>query len=300
LGIPLYELTSNKPRLIKYPLLISKTLAIIFRNKLKVLFVQNPSIVLSFFSIFVKKLFGFVVVVDAHNAGIYPLEGKSRSLNFIAKLICRNADLVIVTNQHLARVVEKWGGVPFIMPDPLPDFSSHTIVPVSTERSYLLFICTWASDEPYMEVIQAAKELDFDIDIYITGNFHKKLTRSEIEDIPPTIKLLGFVDENDYLSYFKGATAVIDLTTRDNCLVCGGYEAVALEKPGILSESSVNKEIFSEGFVFTRNDARSINKAIAEVLNQEIQLLAAVKKSKECHKRMNNLQSNKLKTSLSI
>lgn len=300
LDVPLYELTSNKPRLIRYPVLLLRTLSIVFRKKIQILFIQNPSIVLSFLAILLKGLINIKVVVDAHNSGIYPLEGKSRMLNFFARLICKKADNVIVTNSHLAKVVRDWGGIPFIMPDPLPDFSNHSAQPFTSPRPYLLFICTWASDEPYLEIIAAAQQLEVNIDIYITGNFNKKLSRDQTQSISKNVRLLGFVSEEDYLSYFKGAVAVIDLTTRDNCLVCGGYEAVALEKPGILSDTNVNKEVFGKGFILTKNDSASIKESIYLMLENKALLKTDVLLLKKEHLLMNSQQSAVLKTSLSL
>ncbi len=71
----------------------------------------------------------------------------------------------------------------------------------------------------------------------------------------------------------------MDLTTRDNCLVCGAYETVAVAKAGILSDSTVNREYFDKGFVYCDNSASGITQAIVnahqncERLNQEILVL---------------------------
>jgi glycosyltransferase involved in cell wall biosynthesis len=283
LEIPLIELICNRPRAIKYPILIFKTLKILIRSKVKIVFVQNPSIVLSFFVTTLKSVLNLKVIVDAHNAGVYPLEGRSKILNYITKMICKRADYVLVTNSYIAEVIKRWNGTPFILPDPIPDFSQHPEKQLQSARPYLLFICTWATDEPYMEVIEAASMLKEPIDIYVTGNFEKKLTAHEKENMPTNVKLLGFVSEDDYVSYLRNSIAVIDLTTRDHCLVCGGYEAVAVEKPGLLSSSKVNSEVFYQGFLFTENNASSIRTGIVNVIKEKGQLEKDIKKLKQHH-----------------
>jgi len=83
-GIQLYELTSKKSRLAKYPGLIVKTIRIIRKHQLKTIFVQNPSIVLAFLAVCLKSILNLTVIVDAHNAGTYTLKGRSKNSYTIA------------------------------------------------------------------------------------------------------------------------------------------------------------------------------------------------------------------------
>lgn len=283
LAIPLHELIVNKSRALKYPVLIWKTLYILLKDKLKIVFVQNPSIVLSFVVVVYAKIYNIKVIVDAHNAGIYPLEGRNAFLNRVAKFIAKNATAVIVSNAHLAKVVNDWGGSSFVMPDPIPD-GDHPYKLITPDRPYIYFICSWADDEPYHEVIKASQHIPNNLDIYITGNYKKRLSDDDVKSIPTNVKLLGFLSEQDYVSYFKNSLAALDLTTRDHCLVCGAYEALALEKPCIISDSVINKEIFQKGFLYTKNDSESIANAINKILQNIHHLESGIKEQKEIHK----------------
>jgi glycosyltransferase involved in cell wall biosynthesis len=262
LSVPLYELTSDLPRLLKYPVLLFKTCCILVKTKADILFVQNPSIVLSFLAICAKPILRLTVIVDAHNSGIFPLEGRNQVLNTIAKFIVSQSDYTIITNRFLAKIVKSWGGNPIIMPDPIPDFSAHKIVPFIPKKPYVYFICTWADDEPFDEVFKAASRLKANVDVYVTGNYKKKLDADAVASIPGNVKLLGFLSEDDYLNYFAGASLILDLTTRENCLVCGAYEALALKRPAIISDSIVSRELFKAGFLYTQNSAESISQTI--------------------------------------
>lgn len=260
IGVPLYELLSNKPRIIRYLELSIKTLMIVSKKDIKIIYVQNPSIVLSFLAAIIKIFTSKIVVVDAHNAGIHPAEGKSYALKRIVAFICRTVDLTIVTNEELAKDVRTMGGTPFVLPDPIPSYEPSFFE--SDPAPYFLFICTWADDEPYKEVLEAAKNLESELNIFITGNFRKKLSAADLSEIPRNINLLGFVSEQDYLKYLSNALATIDLTTRENCLVCGAYESLALSKPGILSDTTCARETFPSGFVFTLNNSQDIARSI--------------------------------------
>jgi len=262
LGIELFEIIINKPRMIKYPFLIWRTLGLIIKNRPDVLIVQNPSIVLAFVASIFKNIFSYKLIMDAHNAGIYPLEGRNKFLNNIARLICQRVDVTIVTNQQLARQVEAWEGRAFVMPDPLPRYSISKTPSVDKSCKVFLLICTWAADEPYLEIIKAAESLGDQIQLRITGNYRKKLSQSNIDSLQKNIHLLGYISEEKYLLELSAADFTIDLTTREHCLVCGAYESVAMGVPGIISDTEVNRDVFSKGFIFSGNDVDSIRRAI--------------------------------------
>jgi hypothetical protein len=52
----------------------------------------------------------------------------------------------------------------------------------------------------------------------------------------------------------------------ENCLVCGAYEAVALQKPLVTSDTSALRSYFSAGTVFTRHEPQAIARAVREAL----------------------------------
>ncbi len=285
LDIPLYEICTNRKGIVRYIILTAKTLGLILKNKIKVLFVQNPSLVLALLAVSLRRPLGLTVIVDAHNGGLYPKESRFPLLNWAARLVCRKADCVIVTNRNLAATISDWGAEPLVMPDPVPDFSHHAGNALASESIYVLFVCTWADDEPYREVLKAASMLQRAVSIYVTGNYRKILSEEEASGVPSNVKLLGFVSEHDYIWYLKGATAVLDLTTREDCLVCGAYESLSLCKPGIVSDSLVNRDIFSKGFVYTENSANSISESIIFTLEHEVRLKRETNEMLRIHQR---------------
>lgn len=283
LNIPLHELIVNQPRIIKYPILLFKTVFLILKSRPRFLFVQNPSIVLSFFAVVIGVFFPIAVVVDAHNSGIYPLEGRSRILNFFAKKIIGLAHAVIVTNQNIANYVANCGGNAIVFPDPLPDYQVRRKLSSNQAGNKFLFICTWAEDEPFLEVIDAFSSLGNDFILNITGNYKKKLSVDYVESLPLNINLLGFVSEERYQQELANCDFTIDLTLRSNCLVCGAYESIAMEVPAIVSDTQVNRDIFNIGFVYTENLSKSIQAAAIECVARRNELNSEIKLMKESH-----------------
>jgi len=256
-----FPIISNKNRLIKYPVNIIKTLFLYLNKRPGLIFVQNPSIVLSLLTIIFGKIYSIPVIMDAHNAGVYPLEGKFKLLNCLAIYLFRNASLVIVSNKYLAKYVKKNRGNAFDLPDPLPHFYGCNIVKNNGIGQVILFICTWAADEPYLEVIKAAEHIDKSIKVFITGNSKGK-EKQATTDLSENIVLTGFLPDEKYISLLASCDIVIDLTTRDNCLVCGAYEGIEFGKPLILSNKKALKEYFYKGVVFTENNETEIASSI--------------------------------------
>ncbi|MDX1589795.1 MAG: glycosyltransferase [Oleiphilaceae bacterium] len=280
LNARLHELISHRPRLTRYPVLLLRTLAVLHREKPLTVFAQNPSIVLSLMVVLLKPLWRYKAIIDAHNSGLYPLEGRNGLLNTLARFIVRHADRVIVTNQALADTCLAWGGHPVVVPDPLPQFPglSHGAdnrpvrgpVPDSASGGplNLLCICTWSEDEPIEAVIRAASAFSPQVmRLGITGRPRGSIARDLSRDgVPGSVQLLGFLSETDYQQALSSADGVIVLTRREHCLNCGAYEAVALEKPGLLSDSAALRTHFRQGFVFVDNSPQGIEAGLHRLL----------------------------------
>jgi glycosyltransferase involved in cell wall biosynthesis len=270
IGASLYEIVIGGSRIKRYILSIIETIKVILSEKPTIVFVQNPSIVLALLSLLLKKIFKFKLIVDEHNAGIFPQEGRSRFLNKLAKIIAVNANYAIVTNKQLENILQKWGANPLVLPDPLPNFEHGKIFcRAKTDFFKVLFICTWSDDEPVLSVLEAAKKINKKIKISITGR-HEKY--GKIKKVPNNVTLTGFLNDEDFVSELKQSDAVLVLTERENCLNCGAYEAIAAEKPLILSDTLALRKYFDRGVVFTVNDPDSIAQSLDYVYlkNEEI------------------------------
>lgn len=283
LDIPLYEFVSENKGARRYAESMVKTLLLIRSKKPDIVFCQNPSIVLSFFCVIFKSLLSCSVIIDEHNAGLFPLDGQNTVLNWIARFIVRKADAVIVTNAALATQCTDWGGTPIVIEDPLPDFVEQYSIELPNSLSAaservqpfeLLFICTWASDEPYMNVLEAARVFSTDVlRITITGSYHGKVDPAEV---PDCVHLAGFLAKPDYVRQLAGADGVLVLTTRQDCLNCGAYEAVSVLKPGVLSDTSALRCYFTDGFLFTDNSVESLINCIQSLIAEHDALKTSV------------------------
>jgi glycosyltransferase involved in cell wall biosynthesis len=209
--------------------------------------------------------------------------------------IHRRADLVIVTNETLGHVVRAQGADAAVLPDGLPNITQAPREAVAEEQSVLL-ICSYAEDEPYGEVFSAAEELGGEAKVYVTGKY-KKVGLTP-EDVPKNVVLLGYVSDAEFLEFVKSVKVAVDLTTRDDCLVRGAYEALAAGTPFVVSDTPVLRELFEGAAIFCRNDRRSIAEAIHTALAENREYRDRVLQTREDYRERWSEQAKALRDRL--
>jgi len=221
-------------------------------------------VVLSVLGLLLRPFYKFRLFVDAHNEAVIPYIHNNAIFRFIARHLTKRADLTIVTNKVLAKTVEQYGGQSFVFPDLLP-VSPHQRSQLSAAPIFqITLISTYAPDEPYENIFQAFNHVPGNVKLSVTGKIPQNLDSSKIDH---RISLTGYLSDSDYEQLLHNSDLIIDLTTMDNCLVCGAYEALAIEKPMILSDDPVNRDLFPCA-VLTKNDALSIANAIKNAMTE--------------------------------
>lgn len=276
LGIPLHELgflDGVGNRGLKYLRGLVATTRLLLRERPRLVVAMNPSIVLAAWCVTLGRVFPLRVVIDAHNSGLVPLDGRSRSLNAVARYVMRHADLTIVTNEGLRPLVESHGGCATVLPDRLPAMGGAAPADLPGARN-IVFICTFAADEPWAEVIEAAALLPPDWFVHVTGNH----ARAGIDQatLPANVRLTGFLPEEEFVGLLRAADAVMDLTTREHCLVCGAYEAVALGKVAVLSDTEALRSYFGGVAVLTGHAPPDLAAAMRTAVEERRQREAAL------------------------
>ncbi|MBY6032523.1 hypothetical protein KUV59_05050 [Marinobacter daepoensis] len=258
-GFILNELISDRGRILRYFLLSFRTYSLIRSNNPSVVVCQNPSVVLVIVCALLKSFFGYKFIVDCHNSGLYPKEGRYNILNRIAIFVNSHADAVIVSNEMLKEDFKHLFKSILVIPDPLPNrehfYDNELGSPIkerrwrSDPRVKFLYVCSWAEDEPYEEVLNAFIDIsESKVSCYVTGDFHRK-----VAEIPENENIIftGFLSDTDYHDLIISCDAMIVLTRRNDCLTCGAYEALAECKPSIFSDTAIMRNTFGTGFLYS-------------------------------------------------
>lgn len=257
---------SYRPFWQRYPISAWQTVNLVFKSKTKVIFTQCPSLVLCSLILFLRVIKKFIWVIDAHNVAVEYARSNNVVLRFLMTLSLRSADFTIISNSSLSDAISKVGGRPLILPDKLPRIPQQDLPQrfQSVQRPILTLISTFASDEPIEEFIQGALAISQPYTLCITGKKSKagELLRYASDKIIFT----DFLTEEHYEGLIQHSDLLIDLTTREGCLVCGAYEALAVGVPIILSDTKVLRELFSCGAIFSANNSESFTKSLEEFL----------------------------------
>jgi glycosyltransferase involved in cell wall biosynthesis len=164
------------------------------------------------------------------------------------------------------------------MPSPVLEEVNNQLNNIFSPKK-LVCICSYSDDEPIDDFLAAAELLnDENLCIYMTGDNDSNLSRVKI---PKNVIFTGYLSDKNYWKLLQASDLIVDLTTRENCLLCGAYEAVSLGKPIILSNSVALRSYFHKGVVYTENSAENIAVSIKTALSSIDDLQAIVLELKD-------------------
>jgi hypothetical protein len=219
--------------------------------KPKVVFAQCPSLVLCLELAILKPIFRYKLIIDCHNAVIDYLYYKGPLISFLMKRILSTADYIILSNEGLISKIPIDTNKILILPDKLPTISISQEKPkiLDKEKLNITFICSFAYDEPILEFLEAAKKLTSQCKFFITGK--KKNALGYLNYQNESIVFTDYLSEQKFEALIAHSDINIDLTTKDNLLVCGAYETLAVNVPGIISDTEIQRTTFPKGYVYT-------------------------------------------------
>lgn len=266
LDCDLYTLTSNLPYGMRVLYLSLRTVNLLARRRPRLLFAQNPSLVLAALACFLRPLLRYKLVIDRHSNFILRTLTPPRAMGWVfghlSRYTNRHADLTVVTNEVLLKLVEEWHGHGFVLQDKLPAMDRAVPWPLRGRRNFT-FVSTFSTDEPLRAVVGAARLLPPDLVVYITGDT-ARADPALVRDAPLNVEFTGYLSEDRYQGLLAVSDAVLGLTTRPHTLLCCAYEAVALHRPLILSRHEDLLAYFHRGVVPTDNSPEALAAAMQE------------------------------------
>ena len=267
----LFTIEHSEASLWRYPLSIINTIMVLLKKRPDILFVQNPSMILATLAALLKPVFQYDLIIDRHSNFRFSTMNSSslkwKFFHLLSKYTVKKADITIVTVESLKKLVNEWQGRGVVLQDKIPEIIINKEDKINLNGDFnIICVSTFVADEPIFEIVKAAKLIDSNIHIYMTGKFQNFPQIDELQKIKPdNVTFTGFVPDNDYAQLLYSADAILVLTTLEELLTCGAYEAVALNKPMILSNTKALSSYFSKGTAYANPDSKSIAVAIMEI-----------------------------------
>jgi len=241
---------------LKYPVQIARTWQLLRRVRPAEVWVMDPPAPAVLVAWAYCRLEPATQVVDMHTVGFYDL--KWRVLRLLEWPALRDAAVNLVTNRRLADRLRSWHCRAAVLTDPLPTPPEDIDDPV--EKGAVTVVATYSADEPIHELPSVARSLS-EVTMYVTG--HPLVDTSRW---PHNLVPTGFLDDAEYWHRLASSEVVVVLTTRPDTLLSGGYEALAVGRPVVVSGQAVLRERFGDAAVYVSDDADGIAAGIRVAL----------------------------------
>lgn len=249
-----------------------KTWKVLSAERPEIVFVQNPPIPCVLVACLHRWVHGTRFVIDSHTAAFLSTNW-SRFL-WLHRLLSRKALATIVHNAAQERIVRNWNCPYCVLADPVDGYPDGQPYALGGQFNVAV-ICVFGEDEPLEIVFEAARRSP-QTEFHITGDF-RLAKAGRLRDIPANCRLTGFLPYERYLGLLRSVDVVLDLTTRDDTLLCGAFEAVSLGKALIVSDWPILRQYFSEGTVHVPNTADGICRGIEQVRRGRSELELAIR-----------------------
>ena len=244
----------------KYLWQAMETVRVLRREKADVAFVMTPPVFAGLTLLVYSWFRPLRYVVDVHTAAL--LMPRWRRLQWLQRYVCRRAATTLVTNDHLAGLVQVGGGHTMIVRDVPVQYPCSERFAAKSGFTVAV-ICSFNYDEPIEEILKAAARLP-EVTFLFSGD-PKPLAPVLRDNLPANARLTGFLDAADYGSLLTHVDAVMSLTTRDHTMLRGAYEAIYLGTPVVVSDWSLLRQAFDAGAVHVDNTANGIAAGIRRV-----------------------------------
>ncbi|AEM38447.1 hypothetical protein Pyrfu_0577 [Pyrolobus fumarii 1A] len=199
---------------------------------------------------------GYVLVADVHTAMVVHDTLKSLVLNKPFTRYLRRADIVVVHNRLVARLVEEKIGVEpsriLVVYDPPPRMEPVEEPPFAKELGeFILVPAGWAADEPLEEIVEAfcASKASSKYRLVLTGDYGRARRRAtRIASMCRAVMLTGFLPAPQYNWLVRNATAVIAATLREYTFLRAAWEAIVLHKPLLASRTRTMEDLLGADY----------------------------------------------------
>jgi glycosyltransferase involved in cell wall biosynthesis len=259
----LYLLTGAPPYLRQ----VANTIRAILWNKPKLVIAELPQGPLLLLLSILKFILRFKLVVDVHTAFLIYDDWKGVLLNKPFTPLLQSADLIIVHNSEIFKLLPKRLTKRAILVYDPP----RKLIKSQDESDYILLPASWRSDEPLEYILEEFLAANIKAPLVVTGDYKRREHLYHKYRNTPHIVFTGYLNNEEYLTTLSRAKAVIVTTTREYTLLSAGWEAIYAEKIAIVSETKTLKRLFGDAAIYFKLHIKgSLTKALEALDKNDI------------------------------
>jgi Glycosyl transferase 4-like domain/Glycosyl transferases group 1 len=295
-----YDLRIHRKALVPLRYLLSaiRTVSYLVRRRPRAVIVQTPPVPAAALVLAWARIARVPVVLDTHPAS-FGLDGRPAHrvmLPLLARLVPRAAGC-IVTTPELGNEISRWRGNPLIVHEAPMVWSERVRPNGASGRRRALFICTFAPDEPLLELLEAARRLPH-VTMQITGDL-RRLPAKARRAAPENVEWLGYLIGEEYVAALTAADVLIALTQRRESVQRSAHEAVDALRPLVVSDWPHVPELFPYA-VTVSNEPASIAAGIDDAFARWDELSAHARDAQALQHRRWSEQLSHLRAALAM
>lgn len=259
-----YDLRIHSRPLVPLRYLISavRTVLYLARRRPRAVAIQSPPQPAAAVVWLWARLARIPLVLDTHPAN-FETEGLHGRMQPLIRALVPRANCCIVTTERLGEQITRWGGRPLVLHEAPMVWSPAAQPRPHGPARRVLFVCTFAPDEPVAAVLGAAERLP-GAEFAITGDL-RRLAAAAREQAPANVTWRGYLGGEDYVAALRDADVIISLTERWDSVPRSAHEAVDALRPVVLTERDHMHALFPDA-VWVDNEAQSIADGVADAL----------------------------------
>jgi hypothetical protein len=274
------------------------TLWYLIRRRPRAVIVQTPPVPAAALVFAWAKLARVPVVMDTHPAS-FALDGNRihELMRPLLSALVPRAAACIVTTPELGGRISAWKGTPLVVHE-APMVWAERIQPRDcSAESRLLFVCTFAPDEPLMAVLEAARDLP-DVTFRITGDLRRRPAEAQ-RTAPANVQWVGYLGPDDYVKALLNADVIMTLTQRPESVQRSAHEAVDALRPLVLTNWPHIGELFPYA-ILVENDAAGIRAGVEAAFDRCSELSSVAAQARSVQHRRWSEQLGELQAALRL
>lgn len=262
--------SSRRPRTsVRYLLSAFHTVRILHRQRPKVVVVTNPPLLLPLLVLAWSSISGQAkVVLDSHPGAFGAMGDRmGAALVPLHRWVARRVAFSLVAAPFWQDKVEAWGGAAMVVHEAR---GAALAPPKGHAPLQVLYVGTFAQDEPVEAIVGAAKVVP-ECALVVTGDL-AQAPAGLTEGASRNVSFAGFLDTDDYVRHLEASDIVIALTTEPNSVMRAAYEAVYANRPLIVSDWPILRELFPDA-IHANNDAQSLAGALRRAIRDHAEMM---------------------------
>jgi glycosyltransferase involved in cell wall biosynthesis len=269
LQIPILEYVNEANIFSRHFLSSLWSLYILFKKRPLIVYLQY-SFMLLYVALLYKATFrrkNIKIICDCHTKALRRKLKNifSKPFFLLKKTSFKASNICIISNRELIDDILEFSTNYLILPDPIPNLRisrKH----YKKEKPYCVYSNSYAEDEPFEKVIEAANKLNGVIKIFCTGRIPKKLKFLKTQPYR-NIYFTDYLKDDMYADLIANAKCILALTFDESTLLCSGYEALSVNTPLVISDTRILREYFQDSVLFTKNSSDDVVKNIIKCLS---------------------------------